>query len=72
MILETILIFPLPFTGDPFPFSTETKAGETNLSRLEKFINLFDIRLVAPESIIQRSCKLSSSNAVIKAVRNLV
>jgi len=43
MISETILIFPLPFTGDPFLFATETKVGETNLSRLEKFINLFDI-----------------------------
>jgi hypothetical protein len=43
MISETIIIFPLPFIGDPFPFATETKAGETNLSRLEKFINLFDI-----------------------------
>jgi hypothetical protein len=43
MISKTILIFPLPFIGDPFPFATETKAGETNLSRIEKFINLFDI-----------------------------
>jgi hypothetical protein len=43
MISETILIFHLPFTRDPLPFATETKAGETNLSRIEKFINLFDI-----------------------------
>jgi len=69
IVLEINLIFPLTFTREPFPLTNKTKVGEESCLRLKILINLLDIWFVAPESTIQRSCKLSSSDAVIKAVR---
>jgi hypothetical protein len=69
IVSEINLIFPLPFTREHFPLTNKTKVGEANCLRLKILLNLLGIWFVAPESTIQRSCKLSSSDAVIKAVR---